>query len=331
MNCIEDIVCGKKVIIGVKDYINCTKPESGLFINQLPGITLKTAANVANEEFQGGLELMRQSTIMAAQQVKDEFISRLGPLFNFNSIVETRQLDQFTDKVLPAAPLERGIVVKRWRSELARTFIDSVYIRVQNAGSATLKIIEVVQEGQTYKECKVTNYQINLLADCVNTIKLDYLAQTEQVRIVFDQTSFDTNNCGYNQFGNTCNTCYGISKGITIQGWNGTKEDGNCYGVGVYVNVRCYEENVFCALLPRMYFLMWYKSGIVFLEDFIASTRINNFTIFGKEQAKELLKQYTEKYNEKYEVIIKNAYDFIKSTKGECLTCNGSKYVQSTP
>lgn len=331
MNCLEEITCGSRTIIGVRDYHGCTKPESGLFINQLPGITLKTAANVANEEMQSGLELMKQSTIMAAQQVKDEFVARLGPMFDFNAIVETRQLNVFSDKTIPALAAERGIIVKRWRSELARTFIADVYIRVQNAGPAVLKVIEIVQEGQTYKECKTTTYNVDLVADCVNTIKLDYLAETEQVKIVFDQTAFVTNYCGSGMLGNSCNTCYGRANGITVVGWNGVKEDPKCFGVGALVNVRCYEENIFCALLPRMYFLLWYKSGIVFLEEMIASTRINNFTIFGKEQAKELLKQYTEKYNEKYEVIIKNAYDYIRSTKGECLTCNGSKYVQSTP
>jgi hypothetical protein len=323
MGCLKDITCGTRVIVGIRDFVECSKPESGLFINDLPGISIKTAASVTTEQYQTGVKLLQQSILMGTKHVYDEFISELGPYFNFNSIVETRVLDKFNTQIIAPSPVERGITIKRWRSELAKIFIKEVYIAVQNSGAAKLKIID---------RCNVTELDIDLDNDCVNVIPVNYLADSEQVQIVFDQTNFAVFNCSYNSIGRHCGSCGGgHHKNSTILGISNGIEDGNCYGVGVYANIRCYEEEVFCSLLQRMYFLIWYRSGIVFLNELINSSRINNITLFGKEQAIELVKQYQAAYDTKYQTIMKNAYEYIKSTKGDCLICNGNRYVETTP
>jgi hypothetical protein len=323
MNCLEEIQCGNRVIIGIKDYSACSTPESGLWINELPGMSLKKAANVTPEQWQSGNEFIKSCIKMAVKHVFDEFATELQPYFDFNLIVQSRVINKYKTTLIPLANLERGIVVKRWRSEAARLYINEIYINVAQAGSATIKVID---------GANTTEYSAVLTAG-LNTVIIRYKAEQEQIKIVFNQNTFDTYDLNYSA-ATGCSTCGGgnPNKNIFVTGWDGVKEvNGKSFGIGVNVNVQCYEENILCYLIPKMSFLIWYKSGIVFLNEYINSDRINHATLFGKEQAKETLANYQEEYKTKYKILIKSAYNFLKSTKGECITCNQMKYVETTP
>lgn len=323
MSCLDEIIDGTRIIIGVKDYKTCEDPESRLYLNKdLPGMTLKGAAAITPEHFNSGAELLKEATIMAVRQVFDEFASEIYKYFDFGNIIETRDLKTYKTTTTAAAALERGIVVKRWRSEAARLFIESVYIKVAQAGSATLKIVD----GSV-----TTNYEVDLV-EGFNEIRVDYKAENESIRIVFDQTSFDTYDGAWNK-GSGCSTCGGSSKGkgLYVTGWNGTQEASNTYGVGVKVHAQCYEENILCSLLPRMYFLILYKAGIIICKEHLATQRVNHLATFGKEQAGKLLEEYEAVYKEKYATLVNGAYQFLRTTKGECIKCNGLRYVNALP
>lgn len=324
MNCIDDILCGNRTIIGIKDFAECAKPESNLFINDLPGITLRSAAKITSEELQTGSALLKHSINMAIKHVYDEFSQQLQPYFNTNSIVEARQIDTFGNEIIPMAAIERGLVIKRWRSELANIYVHEVYIKAKQSGNITLNI---------YDGCDITTKTIAVVADCITKARIDYKAKEEEIKILFDQSAFDVygcsliNNLGYND----CRCGSWANKGLFVTGWNGSAEQAKCFGVGVYASVKCDFENIFCALLDQLYFVLWYKAGIVFLNELLYSDRVNAVTMFTKERAKELIENFDQQYKSKYNQAILNAKTFINSTKGECIACNGTKYSQLTP
>lgn len=321
MSCLNDIVTGSRIIIGVKDYVTCENPESRMYINDLPGMSLKAASQIVPEQYENTAAFLRRCTTMAVQHVFDEFAAELNGYFNFANIIETREVKVYNTALNAVSDTERGIIVKRWRSEAARLFVENVYIKVAQAGNVTIKIID----GLT-----TTEYTATLVAG-ENTVRVDHKAESEQIKIVFNQSEFQTYDCTFNKSAG-CNTCSGgKGKGIFITGWDGSGEVSNCYGVGVRVHAQCYEENILCSLLPKMYFLILYKSGILVLKERISTDRINHVAVFGKEKAEALLIEYEEEYKKKYQTLVKSAYEFLKNTKGECIKCNGLRYVQATP
>jgi hypothetical protein len=321
MSCKEDILNDQRVIIGIRDYLQCANPESKLYLNDLPGMSLKSAAQIAPEQWQTGAEFLKQSTKMAVQMVFDEFAQELQPYFDFGNIIETREVKTYSTKLNAMSANYRGIVVKRWRSEAARLFVEEVYIKVNQGGETTLRIVD----GSTTTDTTVT------LVEGENTIRVDYKAESEQIKILFDQTNFETFDCAYRKQ-DGCSTCSGSAgKGIYITGWDGLKEVSNCYGVGTRVHAMCYEDNILCSLMPKMYFLLLYKSGILVLKERIATDRINHVATFGAEKAKMLLEDYEKEYKEKYSILVKSANNFLRTTKGECIKCNNLRYVQATP
>lgn len=329
MGCLAEIICGNRVIIGIRDFDACAKPESDLFINDLPGISLKTAAKISSEEYHTGAEIMRKCINIAIKKVFKEFEEAIAPEFDFNAVIQTRQIDLYNSTVIPAAALSRGLILKRWRSEISKIYVEDVYIKSVQSGVGSLKIYD----GGTL----VKTIAVDLLADTVVTVPVRLALDQEQVKILMDDTNFDLYSGSLQNFlvNGRPESCYACgqrgSSNFYIGGWDGAKETSSLYGIGVKASVRCFEESVICSVLPRMNFLIWYKSGVEFLKERIYSERLNNVTIFSKEKAKELLDEYEIEYASTYKTFTKSIFKYLKSTKGECLTCKTTVYAQYTP
>ncbi len=317
MNCLQDIICGRRVIIGIKDFNNCDAPESGLFINDIPGITLKSASAIANEEHRTGCELLKGITTRAVQNVFEEFFMQATSRFQLHAVSETRELRQFDGSVLPPANASRGLVIKRWRSEIAQTTIEYLFVKVQQSGTYTINIID----GDHTEPISAV-----LIANEENQIRVDYIARNESIRIVMDNSALNVYSGPLNRVSSGCKSCGGNwnGTGLYVAGWDGSQEDSKYYGIGVLASVRCYEENILCQLLKRMSFLFWYKAGIMYYEELLASNRLNPITIYTKDKAQENIDNLTEKYNKQFANFIPTIQDFILSTKGECFSCNPS-------
>lgn len=323
MGCLNDFLCGTRTIIGIRDYDECNIPESGLYINDIPGISLKIASKIANEEFHTGAILIQKRINIATKLVFDEFSQEIAKYFDFSAVIETRDCNRFNETLYPAANLDRGLILKRWRSEMAQIYIQEIYIKVDTTQAG---VVVSIVDGDT-----TTNFTVDLVANVTYTLFANYTAVNEQVKILINNNLFQTYGCDCLTNKSSCGSCSGGPKGFFITGWDGTNETVKCFGLSVNASVRCYEENVICALIPRMYFILWYKSGIEFLNEYINSDRLNNVTLFTKDRAKELREELEIEYKVRYSNFIKSIYNFLKSTKGECVVCNGNKYIETHP
>ena len=322
MSCLDSILAGERTIIGVRNFTECENPESKLYINDLPGFSLKKAADVAPESWQSGNAFFHQCIKLATQHVFDEFAHELTPYFDFANIVETREVKQFKDTTITGADAERGLLIKRWRSETARLFVDTVFIKSATASEVTLKI-----KGDSTDYEKTVTLEVGL-----NEIFIGKRFEAEQIKIVFNQDGITTYDGAWSTGSSGCRSCGGGSrKGIYVTGWDGSTESGLFYGVGARVTMQCYEDTVMCLLLPKMYFLLWYKAGILVLQEHINTSRINHIATFGVDKAKEMLPVLQEEYKSKYATLVRSAYEFLRNTKGDCIKVNDIRYVQVTP
>lgn len=321
MECLQDILCKKRTIIGIKGFDGCNEPESGLFINDIPGITLKNASAVVSEEHKSGLALLQNITTRAVQLVFEEFYAQATSKFQFNQVAETRELHNWDGTTLAPTSSERGLVVKRWRSELAQIVVEGLWVKVKQSGSYEIKIYD----GPNTKSVVVV-----LIADQEVYVRVDYVAKYEEIKILMSNATLNVYSGPLNRTNYGCSTCQGNwnGTGLYLAGWDGSKEDSNYYGIGVLASVRCFEENILCGLLKRMSFLFWYKAGIMYYEELLASNRLNPITIYTKEKAQENIDNLTLKYEKAFANFIPTIQNLIISTKGECFTCNPSiKYV----
>lgn len=324
MSCLKDIKCGNRIIIGIKDFDVCAKPESGLFINDIPGITLKSASAIANEEQKTGYELLRSIIHRATTLTFNDFVNQISSEFSFNAVAEIRKIKYFDDSVLPVYAGDRGLVLKRWRSELAQIYVGEIYIKCANAGSVTVKIIDGTE---------TKSYTTTIEANVEKSIRVDYLAESEQIKIVMDDSSNQVYSGQILKSWTGCGGCNVSSgDGFYMTGWNGISEEPKYFGIGVFASVRCNEENVICQLLKRMSFIMLYRSAMLYYEELLTTSRLNSITIFTRDNAQKYLEMYTEKYDKAYADFTPVIKQMLKQTKGECITCNPSiKYANTIP
>lgn len=323
MGCLKDIKCGNRVIIGIKDYNDCAEPESGLFINDIPGITLKSAAGIANEEQKTGYDLLKGIIYRATLLTFNDFLGQISSQFSYNAVAEIRKIKYFDDSVLPVSNTDRGLVLKRWRSEMAQIFVQEVYIKSALGGTATIKIIDGLE---------IKTYTTTLVANEEKTVRVDYMAESEQIKILCNNANLEVYSGAIERSWTGCNSCGGTNQGFYMTGWNGSAEEAKYFGIGVFASVRCNEENIICQLLNRMNFIIWYKAGAMYYDELLSSNRLNSITLYSKEKAIENKTELEEKYQKAYSDFVPTIKELLKRTKGECITCNPSiKYANTIP
>jgi len=325
MECLNKILCGEYSLVGIRDFVNCAHPETILYVNDIPGITLKSASAIANDEQRTGFNLMNEKIKLATRMVFNKFSGMVSNQFDFNSIIESREIINFNSTTHAPSATERGLVLRRWRSEVAQIYIEKLYIRVAESGIATI----IIKDNDLEKV-----YRASLLGGgIINEVEIRYKAKSEHVYITFDQTDFTTYGCKLNsETGcSSCGSSRSVKHNLEVMGWDGSKEVYDCYGMGVLASVQCYEENILCQVLPRMAFMIWYQSGIEILKEHVASGRVNAVVTFNKEQAKETLVDLQNDLKEEEAQFAKNITNYLKTTKGECFTCIGTKSTYALP
>ena len=323
MECINDIYCGRYALVGIRDFINCPHPENVLFINDIPGLTLKLAPQVANEEQRTGYNLLNDKIIHASKLIINKFDHLSARFFDVNSIIESREISSFGTSTYSPSTSERGLTIRKSQSETAKIFIEEIYIRTVESGIVEVKL---------YDGDSVKTYEVSVIGNKTNVATIRYKAKRNEVKIVFDQTNFTTYGCEI-VGSSSCRSCGGKrgNKMLEIHGWDGSHENYNCYGLGVLANVQCFSEELICQLLPRMAFMILYQSGIEICTEILASQRITPVVTFGKEKAEQILNYCTTRLKEEEDNFTRTLPTFLKNTRGECFVCKGSRVSYAIP
>ena len=79
----------------VRGACGTATPSSGLYINDLPGISLRRGANVADEEQVTGVQLLNDSITLGIELTKKEIMERMLDIVRFNSIYQSQQYGAF--------------------------------------------------------------------------------------------------------------------------------------------------------------------------------------------------------------------------------------------
>lgn len=320
-NCVERIKCGEIMVIGVRDYTNCNEPLSGLFINSIPGIDLKVASAIASAEYENGSKLLKEKIIDATKFVLNDFKRAIGPSFQFNAILEAANHCEFSKGSAffwPVDSSNRGLKVSRYEQPLAKIKLKRLFIRVNTAGPATIKIED---------KNEVYSYDTTLVQG-LNVLEINEKFNDDEIFITMDNSAIEVSQ-GF--CFNSCNDCGGDVKNLIVQGWNGTTVDTYLYGMNAEVVLECDEEELFCLALDKLYYSILNKSA-EFVFDVMATTnRLNNIANVNKELAKEKVEEYEDKYKKEFKESTKSLSSLLKSFKGDCITCKGNKYVSMLP
>lgn len=345
MNCLIDY-------IGLKTCDVDTSP-SGLFINQLPGVELKLLDKISDEEQADYLGVWNDVQTRASIRFKNDIRALFSKRYRLKQVKKSinigKQID-LTDLTNASAEY-RGLTIELSQESDQYTF-------------SNLQVI-YVQYINFYAD-SVQDYEINIFDLDLNTI-LDTFTGTsvvgwnqvsvlssynaQRIFIGLDATLFNTPNlniatinqspfltngwgwCLFNSFCNVNGKVTAVTAPLatpyTPYTATPTQNDTNTNGVSAIFSVQCEFDNIICNNLNIFGSAFLYLLGSELMDERLYTSRLNEYTLFNRDKAKELKKLFECRYNggviddiEYFGELTKSIDGIDLSDSDCCIECN---------
>jgi hypothetical protein len=316
--CLQNIVSVKDLCPGAIQEVS----TSGYDIWQAPEVRYKGIAAITDEKYVRGRNMLVAIREMAIREVESDFLKIITTNgYNIDLGIAGFSTGQFNATITNApAPVERGIVIHSARPSVIRK-IKITQIQVFPVDSVAVIPLKIYDNGQ------VATYNIQLVGGQINTFNIDYTASGDFIRIVLDSSALRTygsqltcmvgcggtlpNECGY------------------VKGWNGTGEvKSEGFGINAVFSCDCAYSQLLCYWAKQFVGeIVWYKMRALVQEERLNSDRLNNFTIYNREEAKEKHAELENIYREKWNTFAHALPELLKNLRDSCIICNKAKWV----
>jgi hypothetical protein len=312
-------------------------PVSNLYINRLPGIELEAIDKIAThdqENFQGVWSDIQERGV---RRFRNEVIRQFNKRYKLKTITQSVDIEKLinTDSTTASDTDYRGYVLELNResddyvaSNLQSIYIQTLPLYLSGAVNTTVKIFDLDTETQLFTS-NVTG------ASGWNTVRVDEIFTSRRLYVVYNATTVTSVEQDitklrqavlYNDEEYHC-LCYsGNNLNIEIRGASSTIADPfditygeDTFGLSGVFSVYCSFDSLVCNNLSVFETPLWYLLASEFCFERRFTSRLNKFTLFNKDKAKELEEIYNKRFMDELEMVI----DGISlDLKDFCLVCN---------
>lgn len=313
LNCLKDH-------IGVQGC-TATTPNSGIFVNQLPGIELKMLDKIADEQqadFNGVWDDIQERAVRRLKSDTNTFFENKS--YKLKTAVQDFWMGHLIDAASQTATGTdyRGIQLELNEadddfvpSNLQAIAIQSVDLYFTSTDPTTIVVYDLDTGEQLFTQAVAAPASTGW-----TTINIYQVFTARRIFIAYDATSLasvlmDTTDmenavldesCGCNKVHYSahylCDDC-----GATLQGASATiaapttiTEGDNAFGLAVRWRVECSFDRWICDNRELFTTALWYLLGAETTFERIYTDRLNGFTSFDKAKAQELNALYEAKY-----------------------------------
>lgn len=318
--CFDNIISIKDPCATYTEQDPAPSSTSGYDLFDLPGISLKKANMIADEDYQNGLNLLKDKRRLAILSVQSELLA----VMNANGMVAKTATEVFSTAGEFRNTLTTGtglagirITNKVTNCALKKMNIQNVYVAPVTNVDVEVDLL-IIDGGITY------TYPIIVKPNKTTRVNVNIQAKTSSVYIylssAFVPNRYSINpNCGCGSGANSCAAVVGIN--------NGTVEDRNeSYGVWADVVCECDYSNLLCALSANglMGEIVLYKTGVNVMDEALKTDRLNYFTIYGKEDAQATKTEWENIYREKWNLLVASLrQSIVNIDRCGCVDCSG--------
>ncbi len=306
--------------IGVQGCTTTT-PNSGIFVNQLPGVELEMIDKLADEQqvdFNGVYDDIEERAVRRlSTDVNAEFKKRYKIKNITQSIDLEREVD--TTSTTAAGVFYRGFTLELDRtddnfawSNLETIHIQTLSLYFTSTNATTIKIFDIVTGTELYTQSVAAPASIGwTVIDVYQTFS------QRRIFIAYDATllagvNFDVTDLrnGINRSQDGCSvvcfSCGGSNRNAELRAGQATiattitESDitfgDDLFGLSGVWSVVCSFDSLVCNNKDPFTTSLWYLLGIELMNERLYSSRLNEFTAFGRNKAKELRNMYEVKY-----------------------------------
>jgi hypothetical protein len=286
-------------------------PRSGLYINDLPGITIDMFEGLVKSDQIDVQDFWNRLYKRGKENFIIEITKRLNDTFYVEKIIESQITGSFDidHTVNDSTENEAGVVIDFFKTKYSSTEIQT--IKIYSNSSISTQIL--IKDYNTNQVLATLNAD---LEDGENEIDVFQTFQNKKIKIVYDPLTVDSYITTAYKEGwyigkSNCNDCDGFGSASITQ-LNGG-------GIIVEYVTKCSVEAFICSRLSIFKQAFWYWLGVELMKDRMTSENTNCFTI-DREKAKELLGFYEDEFSSSIDPLLKDLKvkdDYI------CFNCKG--------
>ena len=321
--------------------------ESGLFINNLPGVTLQSLDMVANSEQATFVNLFRDIELRAGMKLENDIVTYLKKRYKLKNITQSVNFGKRIDSQITPTPITdewRGFSVDLgWvpngsqvsESQLQVINVQSLSLYVDSVPTSPVQMYIVDKETGEY----LWSYSFMPAGSGWHDIPVNEQFSTTALMCMYNAKDLDTASLTIpmSAYG-LCQSCvsylYGPNCKAQLYGYRsiGTNpmvyENGSdSFGLTGTFNIGCTYNNIICDNKMNFASTLLYAMGIELMLETLYSERLNEFTTI-KAQDAEALKGI---FQAEYESRLANALDGIEiSTRNCCIECNAPYQIRES-
>jgi hypothetical protein len=311
-------------------------PVSGLYINRLPGIELEALEKIATQDQENFSGVWDDIQERGTRRFRNEAIKMFKKRYKLKTLTQSVDVEKKIDTSSTTASGTdyRGYTLELNRedhdyvaSNLQSIYIQTLPLYLSGAVNTTVKIYDLDTETELFS-LAVTG------AAGWNTVRVDETFTARRLYVVYDATNVTSVEQDitklkqavlYNGSDYHC-LCYGSSLNIEIRGASSTIADKynitfgeDTFGLSGVFSVLCSFDSLICNNLSTFETPLWYLLGAEFCFERRFTSRLNKFTLFNKEKAKELETEYEERFMSELETVVEG---IDLDLRDSCLVCN---------
>jgi hypothetical protein len=295
-------------------------PKSGLYIDDLEGINIRRAADMADSGFSSGVQLLESKISFATQLILDEMARFAMPHFRLNSLVDELKVGEWDDAWNSTATFDRGVRINTRDSRMLRVRVQSVKIKIQQPTfSGLIKILDGIE---------TTTFPFTTDANGDAEIFPNYLSETDEIFVTTDNTAINTNKTKV-KGGCKCSTKK--SEFLIANGWTGTTTAGTSFGLIVGAAAECSVDEIGCVLAQKLRFPILYRAGMEIAKEALTTDRLNSVTLLDGDTWKFCLDNWSAQYDAQMKTAVQQLPELFNRMDDICIICNQSRYVQGMP
>ncbi len=304
MKCLENYIG----LRSLKDHCEQPPPISGLYLEDLEGMTVANLASIESGKAQNVQVMFDQLLQRCGRIMMEEIKILLQPYLRTQATIEGGRLGKFSNNVCNESELK----IETCLGALQRLVIEEINVKFTVSGEVVLTLTD-----GDYTETKT----ITSVAGEEQTIQWFYVAKTNKVSITAPVTGHTGSLFGAWRFGSNAPYKFICCNQTTRK----------VCGITAAFTIQCNYDAILCATLPHLNYPLLYSLGIEVLKEWESSTRLNFLTIHGKEWAADKREEWQIKRNEMIVAAVPGLASTLQSIDRKCVTCGGYSYAYAHP
>ena len=296
-------------------YTGSPVPTAGLYLNDLPGISITAIDAIANTEQATFLHVWETVQTRASQLFTTAFVNAVSKRYRLRRVPSSAAISSAIDTSItyPAATQYRGftIAAPQAYSPLLLLYLDSLSLYLSQAVNTTIKVYQVVNNNLTQ----------------IDSIAITGLVGWNQIALNKSYPADKTLFVGYDASAiiavslNPSPTLSIAGSTATVQGayYDGSTfaTGSETYGLSGSISLQCSFEPLMALLKNQIAVAYWYLLGAELMAERIYTDRINRYTTIDLPKARALREEFKQNFTAQLMTVVEG----LDLNEDSCIDC----------